>query len=178
MQPNLRMTLLPLHSTLLFCFAFVDKFFAYFSLALLSLQFFLNYCCSRKTMSMGVITLSPVRDTTILLELKGYRLYLSHLYGTYWRQIMERACEKGILAGNALCNAAEQWGEPLRSPRRAILWVLLAPVPCSGTGSTWNNIKVQNMGFWSQTLPQFMPIALLFFPFESVLLNAGIADCS
>lgn len=44
---------------------------------------------------------------------------------------------------------------------------------CNGSGSIWNSIKIQIVGFWSHTLPCCKPIALLFF--FSLLLLKSIA---
>lgn len=53
---------------------------------------------------------------------KDYTLYITHLHGSHWVQVMERAfLGKEGFPKKVFCRAAGQWGELPSSPMKAVL---------------------------------------------------------
>lgn len=105
---------------------------------------------------MGVLMLSPAHDTTIV---QGTKVLQAVLYSPVWTVLCARNANrmwKRHVSPKSSLNCSKIRESP-QGPQGSCTLIYTKPVTCSGSGSVWNSIKMQTVGFSSNTFTQCKP---------------------
>lgn len=110
---------------------------------------------------VGVIMLSRAHDIAVLQETEGlWPVHHSPAWITLGADNGEDISRKRRLFQKSSLQCSGTTGRVSEFPYEGCTVSLT--VTCSDSGSLQDIIKVQNVCFWSHTLPQFKPVSLLF----------------